>query len=331
MKQWYASVTFGLEGLCAKILNHHGARDIKQIDGALLFSNEKELNSKCLNNLFYIILKYNSDSISDAAKQLIKKRYHLPKLSGYTFRLIFMDNGKLCAVPPNIVYDLERIISYKTQLTPNRANPDTEIWLNRRNDGSVFFKIRMKKHAAFNKTLNKGELRPDIVNIMLHEAKINKDSIIVDLFGGWGAIAAAVTEGGDYHKIYSGDSKNECVLFQKNRLKKNKNCFINQWDARNIPLEDNSVDAVITDPPWGEYEETDIPALYETFIKETARILRPGGMFVFITSAENEAQTALDKYGFGYTYIPFKINGKNTHLFTAECLANPDGVLSDEA
>jgi tRNA G10 N-methylase Trm11 len=177
--------------------------------------------------------------------------------------------------------------------------------------------VRMKKHAPFDKILKKGELRPDVVDIMLNEAKINKNSIIIDLFGGWGAIAAAVAGSGNYKKIYTGDIKDECVQYQIKRLKNNKNCFIKKWDARQIPLDDNSVDAIISDPPWGEFEPIDIQTFYNAFIKEAARILRPGGSFVFLSSALDEAKRALENHHFTYSYIPTKINGKNTCLFSA--------------
>ncbi|MCL2604587.1 MAG: methyltransferase [Defluviitaleaceae bacterium] len=318
MKQWYASVNYGLEDACAKIIGHHGAKDIKTLDSALVFSCENEINNKCVNNLFLIMTNYFCEDITAAAKQLFRKRFNFPKLNGRSFRVVVMDCGKLCAIPAKIMDELEKIISYKVNLSPNRANPDIELWLNRRNDSAVFFMLRMKKHASFDKTLKKGELRPDIVNVMLHEATLNKDSVVVDLFGGWGAIAAAVAESGNYKKIYSGDNNDACIAHQKNKLKKNKNCFINHWDGRKTPLGDKSADAIITDPPWGEFENININIFYNEFINETARILKPDGKLVFLTSALDEAQQALDANGFTHSYIPTKINGKNTYLFTAK-------------
>jgi tRNA G10 N-methylase Trm11 len=108
------------------------------------------------------------------------------------------------------------------------------------------------------------------------------------------------------------------VNYQKTRLKNKRNCTVKKWDARKLPIDDNFVDAVVTDPPWGEYEKIDVPRFYDEFIGEAARILRPGGSFVFLSSMHSEAIQSLEKHGFSYSHIPFKISGKDTFLFCAE-------------
>jgi 23S rRNA G2445 N2-methylase RlmL len=81
-----------------------------------------------------------------------------------------------------------------------------------------------------------------------------------------------------------------------------------------------SVDTVITDPPWGEYEKINASQIYGDFILEAARILRPNGSLVFLTSLQDEAQQALKKHGFTYSFTPLKISGKDTFMFCAEKL-----------
>jgi ubiquinone/menaquinone biosynthesis C-methylase UbiE len=137
-------------------------------------------------------------------------------------------------------------------------------------------------------------------------------------FGGWGAIAAAVAEDGRYARIYTGDIKNECAAYQRKRLDGKRDCNVQKWDARKLPLDDGSIDAVITDPPWGEFEELEIPQFYCDFIKEAARVLRKGGSLIFLTSAKKEACQSMDRHGFSYSFIPLKINGKETFLYTAQ-------------
>jgi tRNA G10 N-methylase Trm11 len=148
-------------------------------------------------------------------------------------------------------------------------------------------------------------------------AKTSNQSVIVDMFGGWGAIAAAAGEG-RYQKIYTGDINDECVAYQKARLKNKRNCIVQKWDARKLPINDRSVDSIVTDPPWGEYEKIDVPRFYDEFIGEAARILRSSGSFVFLSSMQNEASRLLLKHGFVCSQIPFKISGKDTFLFCAK-------------
>ena len=317
MKHWYASVNYGLEIFASKILKAHGAKNIKTLDSALTFSCPHEINVKCINNLFMVLSSYFSENILNAAKRIPGEQFMFPKLKGKTFRIIVMDCGKLRPIPFNTMNDIEKSVSRQTRLSVNRANPDVEIWLNRRNDNSVYFMLRVRKHRSFDKTLKKGELRPDVVEIMIHEAEIDKDSVVADLFGGWGAIAAAVVESGRYKKVYTGDINDECVKHQKKRLRDKRDCLVQKWDARKLPLDDKSVDAIVTDPPWGEYEAIDTPLFYDGFIGEAARVLRPGGSFVFLTSTRNEACRSLARHGFSYSHIPLKIGGKDTFLFCA--------------
>ena len=324
MKRWYASVNFGLELAASKIIKSYGAKDIQVLDSALIFSCAHPIDVKCINNLFMILVSYASDNISGAAKQLLTsaRRVKYPRLEGRTFRVIIMDCGKLRAISTSTMKEIEKTISRNTKLSVNRANPDIEIWLNRRNNNAVYFMVRVKKHPSFDKNLKKGELRPDIVDIMIHMAKTNKGMVIADPFGGWGAIAAAVTESGRYKKMHTGDIEEECVRYQKNRLQGKRDCIVTKWDALKLPLEDKSVDAIITDPPWGEYQDLDIEPLYEGFIREAVRVLADKGVLVFLSSALEIASIVLKKHNFRFSYTPLKLSGKDTFLLYAKMKEN---------
>ena len=126
--------------------------------------------------------------------------------------------------------------------------------------------------------------------------------------------------------MYTGDINDECVKHQKKRLHNKPNCHVQKWDARKLPLQDKSVDAIVTDPPWGEHEAIDAPRFYDGFIGEAARVLRPGGSFVFLTSTQSEACRSLSRHGFSYSHIPLKIGGKDAFLFCAR-YAKPSAVL----
>jgi len=318
MKHWYASVNYGLEAIVASIIKTYGAKNIKTMDSAVTFSCESEIEIKCINNLFVVLSSFRCENIAEAAKRAAGLAFSFPQVTGKSFRVIVMDCGKLRAIPPSGMAEIERNISRQSKLVVHRAKPDIEVWLNRRNDGATFFMVRTKKHASFDKSLKQGELRPDVVDIMLHSAKIRKHGVIADLFGGWGAIAAAAAESGRCKKIYTGDIDVECVRYQKARLRRWSNCVAQKWDARRLPLEDASVDSVVTDPPWGEYAEIEAQQFYDEFLREAARILRADGSLVFLSSAESEARQSLEKHGFSYSRTPLKIGGKNAFLFCAE-------------
>ena len=315
MIQWYASVNYGLERIVGDRIKAFGASDIEVLDSALVFSCDDEINVKCINNLFIVLASFNSGSVNDAAKRVGSLAFRFPRLDGKSFRLVVMDCGKLRAIPQGVMVEAEKNISRRAKLEVHRANPDIEIWLNRRNDGLTFFMVRVRKHSPFDKSLKQGELRPDIVDVMLHMASPIQGYVVVDMFGGWGAIAAAVVDSGLYGKVYTGDINEKCVEFQKARFNGIRDCVVHKWDAFKLPLGDMSVDTVITDPPWGEYEKIDVSRFYDGFVQEASRILRPGGRLVFLSSMQKEASAALGGYGFTFEHFPLKISGKDAFLF----------------
>jgi 23S rRNA G2445 N2-methylase RlmL len=58
------------------------------------------------------------------------------------------------------------------------------------------------------------------------------------------------------------------------------------WDARALPLEPASFDAMITNLPWGKQIAVDdaLDRLYAEICAEIERVLRPGGRAVILTS-----------------------------------------------
>jgi len=288
------------------------------MDSALVFTHNDEIKCFCFNNLFRVITSFKSDNPLQAVRQIIRQPLSNIPISGTTFRIIIMDCGQLCSVPDLILCEAEKKIAQQTKSKVNRANPETEIWLNRRNDGSTYFMARVHKHASSGKVLMKGELRPDIAHVMLYLARTDINSVIIDPFGGWGAIAAAAAESRQYKAIHTGDIDATCMRHQRERLEHISNCTVYLWDAKHLPLTDGSADAIVTDPPWGEFTDSDTKALYDAFIREASRVLKHKGKIILLTSAQNDAGRALKQNRFNYTIIPLKINGKEAFLFDAK-------------
>lgn len=71
-------------------------------------------------------------------------------------------------------------------------------------------------------------------------------------------------------------------------------------DARNIKLEDNSVDGIATDPPYGISSSTygaDIWDLYETFLGEACRVVKKGGKIVVCHTKKVDIRELGDRVG----------------------------------
>jgi len=317
-RKWYAGVNYGFEKIICDEIRKRGGRITETLDGAVVFSSRERLDLRCFVNLFIVISEFVSGDIADAVKRIPELNAVYPNINdGASFRLIIMERGRLRSAPEYALRAAERHISRKTGMRVCRANPDVEIWLNRRGDKHTHLLERAGKRADRGKTLRKGELRPDIAETMIIKADLKKNCVVADFFGGWGAVAAEMIERGGYDKIFTGDIEDKCVDYQKARFKNARGCFVQKWDACSVPLDCRSVDAVITDPPWGEFSAVNIEKLYDGFVKEAVRVLRPGGSLVFLSSEQDISKRVLEKYGLPYDMTPTKINGKTAYLFSA--------------
>lgn len=317
MKNYYASVNFGFERIAAEILKRSGVKNVTTLDSAVLFSADSAPKLGFLNNTFEVFRRYMANDIATAVRDISNRKFNLPKLKG-TFRIIAMDRGKLSPVPAGIMRQAEDMIARQTGLKPFRAKPDVEFWVSRRADSVCFFMLRLQKHKPFDKTLRRGELRPDVADAMVRLA--DAGGTLLDPFGGSGAIAQAAISAKLFRSVISGDIDSECVDYQQKRFSKSSRVKVMRLDATALALDSGSVDAIVTDPPWGEFSGLDgaaLGALYSGFVHEAARVLRPDGRLVLLSSARDTAVRALTESGFSFDSFPVKISGKDADIFVA--------------
>lgn len=322
---WYASINFGLERIAAEMLALQGAYNIKKLESAVLYESENLINFPVAVNQFRIINSFISKNVENAVLGVSRRIYSWPDFLGNTFRVIVMDCGKLVSVAESSMRKLEISINRQTNLKPNRSNPDIEIWLMRRSDETVYFMVRTEKHAPREKKLHGGELRPDIACAMLYLVSNpeKKPLTIADPFGGYGSIALSAVLCGGYKHIYTGDIDEKCVEYQKSKLSKYVSCHVKKWDAFSLPLENGSIDSIVTDPPWGEYENIGKgiynnigqAEFYDKFIRECRRIISSDGKMAVLTPENDCICSALQKYNFKFEILPTKINGKSACIY----------------
>jgi tRNA G10 N-methylase Trm11 len=82
---------------------------------------------------------------------------------------------------------------------------------------------------------------------------------------------------------------------------------------------EQAFDAIITDPPWGMYEETAKPLqeFYNDMLQIFAKILRPGGTAVILTAKTLElAKSIAGSKTFKInTSFPILLSGKKAEIF----------------
>ncbi len=205
------------------------------------------------------------------------------------FRVFVSDSGRLIG-GGRAMTALVDAIARATRLTPARAT-DTEFWIIRRRSGRAYFCKRLTRRIGTEKTLRRGELRPQLALLMCLLSEPADDDIVLDPFAGSGALPIARMTMG-YNMIFAFDSDRENVSLIRQKVKegrvrerKSSPLIVAVADARSLDrLEDGFVDKVITDPPWGLFDAslTDIEGFYRRVLSELVRVLRDGGLLVML-------------------------------------------------
>ncbi|CAB01236.2 THUMP domain-containing protein [Caenorhabditis elegans] len=145
-------------------------------------------------------------------------------------------------------------------------------------------------------------MRSTMCHCMLQLADIKPGDIIVDAMCGGGSIPIegaiswknSLFLGGDNHEM----AMSRCLQnWSANSSSSRSNCDFLTWDATNLPLRDNSIDALVTDLPFGKKigSTTDNRLLYPRLLAEWKRVLRKGGRLVLMTHDKRSLENSFLK------------------------------------
>ncbi|HVQ44933.1 MAG TPA: methyltransferase domain-containing protein [Candidatus Saccharimonadia bacterium] len=130
-------------------------------------------------------------------------------------------------------------------------------------------------------------LRPTIAAAMVRLSEPADDDVFLDPLCGTGTILLERALAGRHGLLLGGDIDVGAVKAAvANFGPRHKPVRIERMDARKLPLEDASVDKLVTNLPWGKQigRPEDLPALYGGMLAEAVRVVRPGGLVVVLTS-----------------------------------------------
>jgi len=245
-----------------------------------------------VTNSFYVLRHFVGSDLATMAAAIVKERLDLPLAlpRGKTFRVVTSVANQLVAVDHSILEALERRITENTGLRSHRSKPDFEFWLAQRSEGHGFFSLRLSHHKAYDKILRKGELRPELANILCRLSDPKPKELFLDPFCGSGAIpiqrATAFAEG----LVIASDQDESLVELLRERIKDlglKKRVVVRRDDALHLTrYQDGAIHAIVTDPPWGHFVKTDAPIadFYRDMLKEFVRLLRADGRLVILTA-----------------------------------------------
>ena len=339
---FYAAFIPGLQDLIADVIKTRLSDAVihKLLDGAVIFETKTtydKLNFFCFNNIFAVISvmehKEGSCALEKHIKAFVSSSDGREKIISHnsanfhTFRIVISNENKPASIDENLRASAEKRISGLSGLKVNRAKPDTEFWfLYRRDDSpggenfSVFMK-RLTLRPSWEKSLHRGELPPPLAWSLCRIAGLTHGDTVLDPFCGYGSIPQAAFKHFHVNRFIACDSDKDAFLFSAARLKKRNNAgfIIHHADFNLLPslAAEKSIDAVVTDPPWGQYREIGDDRLYEKMFDVFRKLLKDGGRAVVLCA--NSAQDSLLKavpacFRLGNS-IPILLSGKKASIF----------------
>ncbi len=277
------------------------------------------------NNTFFVLKTWKGKGLnfpSMVGAVSSEKKYYL--INKGTFRVRFSQENQFAKVDKNIARRAEETVLQNSRLTLDRLSPTTEIWYSIRREGFAFCGQLITKREFTEKNLNKGELRPEIAYLISSFADIQKDDVILEPFCGYGSIPVQLVKKFHFSKLYVSDIDNKKISMnsQKKQLKNNPCLDLRQADAFNLShIEDKSINLVITDPPWGFYEDIgDVKTFYKKMFASFDRILKDEGRIVILSARKEELEEVISELGYKIeTCLHTLVNGKKAGLYKIIC------------
>lgn len=324
MVEYISTFTTGFSDLIPKALAKllPGSRILKVYDGLVNYcydGKEEDIEKVFLfNNSFLVIRKYQGGDceLNSMTKNIISIK-RLPA-SSKTFRVRYSVNNQFVSIDKSFTRKIEENIFRLTKAKIDRVNPQTEYWFIKRSENIGFFCRLLNKRKHTEKDLNKGELRPELAYLICMLGELSKDSTVLDPFVGYGSIPKQIKKHFPYKKILASDLSSSRIEELERKFRKDKNVQVAVRDA--LDMQDiitSSIDAIITDPPWGYYEDIgDMELFYKNMLREFCRVLKDNGMIVILSARKSEFETASADLNLRlHKRIDTLVNGKKAAVY----------------
>jgi hypothetical protein len=232
-----------------------------------------------LRNCFEVLARAPRRDLDQVGSDLIQRlragRFPSPR-PGSGFRIMAHIDGTLIGIAPQTRQRLEKAIALSIGGRAEPRGGGTEYWIiGRRDIPDVFLGRRLPRPAQAKPA--PGQLAAELAALVVRVGGCDADDVVLDPFGGSGALLRARAALPHRRLIYS-DLDLKVHSAALGDLRRQPDSLVLGEDATALPsLESGSVTRIITDPPWGEFESELGP--YEEFAeavwKSFDRVLRP--------------------------------------------------------
>jgi 23S rRNA G2445 N2-methylase RlmL len=185
-------------------------------------------------------------------------------------------------------------------------NAAVEVWLTIEGSTAVTglrLSDRTMRHRKYKLEHLPASLRPTLAAAMVRLAELRPRMVVLDPMCGAGTILAEVLEGPRQQGkrlagVWGGDIERGALRAAAANLRRLGSALLARWDARALPLPDQSVDRLICNPPFGKQLSRPelVGPLYRRLLRDWDRVLHPFGRAILLVSdvdALNEAAAAV--------------------------------------
>ncbi|MBN1409672.1 MAG: hypothetical protein JW969_02435 [Spirochaetales bacterium] len=315
MNAYYSTFPSGFQELVKDLLKQKDekVRLLEVLDGAVYYESclviEQIRKISFFQNSFLVLNAYSRQSDENweswIRKRIISNRIHPllrdggPLKRHGTFRIVVSHTGKLQKHDESTITLLEEWIKKTYPLKINRTKAHYEFWLLTRSEDPGFFLLRLTKRKKTEKQLQKGELKPEVANLICLLSEPRSDDVFLDPFCGFGSIPFERAELCGYRMIFACDRDENMVdnlkkLMKIRLTKKQKKTFFPKCLSvdKLSSFQDGFITRIVTDPPWGQYEplSQDIKEFYHLLLSELSRVLKREGIFVLLAHRDTDIQ-----------------------------------------
>lgn len=217
--------------------------------------------------------------------------------------------------PGPIPEGLKEYVEQQSGATFTAHKPAIEFLLLTRRDGRVLWGRSLQRAGFKMRTIEAGELRPELAHILGLVAGVGAKDTVLDPFAGYGGIARECLQGLHVKKVIAVEQNQHLIP----HLKSIKGLVALQGDARQLAhIESRSIDRVVTDPPWGQHDhvpEAELRALYRHSLAQMHRVLRAKGAVVMLTAAPFIADVAGETSFDVVKEYPVLVNGRKATIY----------------
>lgn len=236
-----------------------------------------------------------SDSFGAAVNDYLRiRRFSAPP----SYRVISRQYGKFEYSRKDLTATVWRSLKQRyPRWTPVADDAQIEVWANLLGSQLLIgmrLSDRTMRHRFERKVELPAALRPSVAAAMVFLTDPEPGDVFLDPMAGSGTILYERMQAGPFARLLGGDIDQERVDAARKNVRgsrkkpgpNDRQPDIRQWDARQLPLEDASIDKVATNLPFGkQLRGSETPAkLYPAVLAELQRVVRPGGRIVLLSS-----------------------------------------------